>query len=466
MQSDTLNWKSCTVTRLASAIRGALAGVVLALVASTVWAQSYAPVRCNEQQRQPFPTQTSAGNPQDLLVTGTCDVPVGNTYYFRNVNIVYGGALVFNEPRSVRDSQTHFWAASIIVEASGSLFAYAMEGGQETQPFGYHGGTLTFHLYGSDESKWDPQNDKFVAQNQGALCRSEHTGLPCGIPDGAWESNGSTLQNLSGLPDNVKDYFYQYGPLRGDAKCDDGTIWTNGYCGTKSGKVGYFGNKVLAVSYRGNLGLYGYKGATYDHHDSNFPLNDNLDPTSSGASWIRLQNGKSLEEGANELWLERAPQTWSIGDKIVVTTTDYLPGHSEMLKITEIDGAHMTFEAIDGDNTTKKIRWRHNGVRYGGPADQAEKRWTNGSGQPGRLIERLWRSVSGDLRTNGAETTPRPDQQVRLQRIDNGDSSLGRNFLSEAVSTVTKLASQLSTPYADLVCERLKNGIAQGALAR
>jgi cell migration-inducing and hyaluronan-binding protein len=434
VQGHTMHQMSCIATRLANVISGALVGIVLAFIASTVWAQPYAPVYCNEQQRQPFPAHPSADNPRDLLVTGTCQVPVGSTNYFRNVNIVYGGALVFNEPRSVPNSQTHFWAASIIVEASGSLFAYAMEGGRETQPFGYYGGTLTVHLYGSDESKWDPQRDEFVVQNQGALCRSD-SGMPCGVPAGIWARNGSTLENLSGLPDNVKDYFYQYGPLRGDARCDDNTIWSNGKCGTANGKVGYFGNKVLAVSYRGNLGLYGYKGATYDHRDSNFPLNDSLDPTSSGSSWIRLQDGKSLEEGAQELWLERAPMTWGVGDEIVTTTTDYIPGHSEVLKITKIDGAHITFEALDtDDNRSKKVRWWHNGVRYGGPVDQVGKRWTNGSGQPGRLSERLWRSVSGDLRTNGAETRAAVALLTRSIRIVSAGNGAGRSFDDEGSS--------------------------------
>jgi cell migration-inducing and hyaluronan-binding protein len=148
-----------------------------------------------------------------------------------------------------------------------------------------------------------------------------------------------------------------------------------------------------------------------------------------------LQDGKSLEEGAQELWLERAPMTWAVGDQIVVTTTDYLPGHSEVLKITNIDGAHITFEALDtDDNKTKKIRWWHNGVRSGGPADQVEKRWTNGSGQPGRLIERLWRSVSGDLRTNGAETRAAVALLTRSIRIVSAGNGPGRSFDDEGSS--------------------------------
>ena len=63
----------------------------------------------------------------------------------------------------------------------------------------------------------------------------------------------------------VKDYFYQYGPSYGDGLCSDGkTIWDPvGQCNNKTNagnQVGYFGYKVLAVSYGGTLELFGYKG--------------------------------------------------------------------------------------------------------------------------------------------------------------------------------------------------------------
>jgi hypothetical protein len=412
----------CISSRLATLALGAVAGVVLTFVASTGWAQPYAPVICNQQQRQPLPTQTSAANPQDLLVTGTCDVPLNHTYYFRNVNIVRGGGLVFTEPRSAPNSRTDFWAASIIVENQGLLAANAWEPGQQAQPFGYHGGTLTFHLYGQNDARWDPQTNKFLAQNQGALCRSTHTGSPCGVETAMWGDNGATLYNMPSMPDAKKDYFYQYGPLRGDARCDDGTIWTNGRCGA-GGNVGYFGNKVIAVSYGGALSLHGYKGAAYTHYSTNFPLDDNLDPASSGSSWIRLQDGKSLEAGADKLWLETAPATWAVGDEIVVTTTDYLPSHSERLKITKIDGAYIEFEALDSE--TKKIRWPHNGVRYGGPADEPGKRWTT------RLPERVRTGISSDLLNNGAETRAAVALLTRSIRIVSEGNAAGRSFDAE-----------------------------------
>ena len=43
-------------------------------------------------------------------------------------------------------------------------------------------------------------------------------------------------------------------------------------------------------------------------------------------------------------------------DQIVVTTTDYLPGHSELLTIGQVQGDDVTF--------TPAIKWFHSGKRY------------------------------------------------------------------------------------------------------
>jgi hypothetical protein len=98
------------------------------------------------------------------------------------------------------------------------------------------------------------------------------TPAPCGIPQATWDSNGAIEKDLPGL---VSDYFYQYGPLHGDGKCSTGTdntdnsVFKNGKCVKPNGdespnaQVGYFGNKVLAVSYGGILTLNGHKGATF-----------------------------------------------------------------------------------------------------------------------------------------------------------------------------------------------------------
>ena len=162
-------------------------------------------------------------------------------------------------------------------------------------------------------------------QNQGALCQSpQGTGpkaAPCGIPQAIWDSNGARQVDLPGLNAQgkpVNDYFYKYGPLHGDGKCDDGSVFdkAKGACTSTSGtgKVGYFGNKVLAVSYGGGLYLTGLKGGTFPSRDPICDADPDCNPLNSGTSWMRLPDGQSLEVGADRLALERNPRwpsTWA-----------------------------------------------------------------------------------------------------------------------------------------------------------
>ena len=147
----------------------------------------------------------------------------------------------------------------------------------------------------------------------------------------------------------------------------DNTLFANGKCGAgtnTAAKVGYFGNKVLAVSYGGTLDLKGHKGAVYEGWEAD------MDPTYSGMSWMRLDDGthvpndmvpKSMPE---VLFLERDPRDkWQAGDEIVVTTTDYLPTHSEKLQIVNYKGGQIVpFKAIE--SPTGRIQWQHNGTRW------------------------------------------------------------------------------------------------------
>ena len=182
-------------------------------------------------------------------------------------------------------------------------------------------------------------------------------------------------------------------------------------------EVGYFGNKVLAVSYGAVLALKGSKGATYSETDALASVNN----------WRRLADGRSLQPGATELVLESSPD-WGAGDEIVVTTTDYLPGHSEKLQITPAykGGPTVTFEAVD--SPTKKIQWLHNGVRYGGPNDPNHKKLTD------RLPERLTKSLDGaddSVVKKGAETRAAVALLTRSIRIVSAGDAAGQNFPAE-----------------------------------
>jgi len=258
------------------------------------------------------------GTGEDLEVTGPCTVGAG-TYQYRNVNIYGGGSLTFE------DAVIDFWAYGIIVENEGSLIA-----GEDTAPIGMMGGKLTIHLYGEDQG----------VGGKGVLCKTPMTAAvgPCGIPTAIWDTNGASKQML---PGGVEDYFYQYKPL----PLDDGDL------------NAYFGYKVLGVSYGGTLRMYGKKGAT---------LPDNLMSDNSGMSWARLAENVDVE--ATQLKVDRAVD-WAVGDRIVVTTTDYLPGHSEVLEIVApiIDATTFNFKVIDPFTDMEipgGLQYPHNGTPY------------------------------------------------------------------------------------------------------
>ncbi len=245
------------------------------------------------------------GTGDDLLVTGTCLVG-GGLFRYGNVNIVQNGILMF------LDATSDFWAKSILVETGGSLLAGTME-----QPIGTAGGVVTIHLYGEDQG----------LNGQGIVCKTDP--VTCGVPSGIWGTNGSKPVIL---PGGVEDYFYDYEPL----KYDRG-----------GSPAGYFGYKVLAVSYGGTLKLFGKKGASYT----------DLKAYNSGTSWARLD--KSAKVTGRTLVLDREVD-WQKNDVIVLTTTDYLPAHSEQLTVesNEKDGVKSTITVMED------IRFPHNGKRF------------------------------------------------------------------------------------------------------
>src|SRR5580704_7823254 len=260
-----------------------------------------------------------AGNGGDLIVRGpgNCTVNAG-TYQYGNVNIIAGGALVFT------DTKIDFWAKSILIENTGSLIA-----GSTAAPIGTNGGQVTIHLYGPDQGT--------SGTAQGIPCKTPMTGPlgPCGIPSAIWTANvasqidpTSCAQN--GLPGGVTDCFYQYMPLDYDGGGDP---------------PGYFGYKVLAVSYGGTLQLFGKKGATY----ATLPV------SSSGTSWARLSKDVVPGDPAKVV-LDRTVD-WQVGDQIVLTSTDYLPGHAEQFTILAVSVSNGITTL-----TTTKVAYAHNGT--------------------------------------------------------------------------------------------------------
>jgi len=256
-------------------------------------ASAYAQTVCNGGE-------VAGGSGDSLQVTGACTVSAG-TYRFGQVNIYAGGSLTFT------DSVIDFWAQSILVESDSALVA-----GSASHPIGQQGGRLTIHLYGNDQG----------TAGMGIRCK---TNDQCGVDDDTWNSAGTKKVNL---PGGVTDYFYPYQPMMYDT----------------GDSHAYFGYKVLGVSYGATLALFGAKGSLFgEAADSN-----------SGNSWARLN--QTVNSGGRQIVLDRAVD-WQPGDQIVVTTTDYLPGHSEQVTIQSI--------ATTGTSTAitlgESLQYPHNG---------------------------------------------------------------------------------------------------------
>ena len=223
----------------------------------------------------------------DLQISGvacTADGSAGaGTYIYRNVNIWGGGSLTF------ADAKINFHAHSILIENKGTLQAGF------DKPI--HG-PLSIWLYGS-------ATDSVPS----VICQS---GSKCGVPEKIWGSNPSMAMRRMPPKDTActpagsdpvgKDCFYQYDKFQ---------------TGDREGA--YFGRKVMALSYGGVLYLRGEKGIREGKIDAT--------PSDSGTSWVHLN--ESITEGALSFHVDRPVPTWGKGDHIVLTSTDYLPGHSE-----------------------------------------------------------------------------------------------------------------------------------------
>jgi len=248
-----------------------------------------------------------------------------------NSGALQGGSLTFD------DAKIDLFAESILIENGGSMIA-----GSATAPIGTNGGVITIHL-------WGPANDP------GITCKAD-TNNHCGVP--IWGTNPApsmidpkidpeSCKLSKDLPGGVKEEcFYDYGAL------DD----------SDKDSPAYFGHKVLALSYGGTLQLFGKKGATYAGKE--LSTCKETDPACSGTSWIRLKG--SLKPPDTSLVVD-GKVDWQDLDHIVVTTTDYLPGHSEELVINgtpTVSGNTTTINFTNADGKTTGVRWPHNGQVY------------------------------------------------------------------------------------------------------
>ncbi len=305
-----------------------LAAAALLVVTMITAAPDALAVTCPSGGSQMLP---KGGDGQDLEVTGTCVVDAG-TYSYGNVNIF--GTDKTPATLKFRDAKITFSARSILVENYGFLLAgwSSMTNGKP-RPIGRReGSVLTIRLYGAE-------GDEPIA------CKS---GPTCGVEAVIWNSNADPTKPpvKSQLPGGP-DFFYNY----------DVMPLTEG-----QGTPSYFGTKVLAVSYGGTLRIFGKRGALYGSGDD--------DPSNSGRSWRRLD--ESLVPGDDTLVVDGIVD-WREDDHIVVTTTDYLPGHSEELIITgtfvnlakKRTKIHFTKATCPpGDSPSCGVEYHHQGEQY------------------------------------------------------------------------------------------------------
>ena len=390
------------------------------------------------------------GPQPDLVVNGDCDVIPGEKYFYGNVNIIsigpeknQKGTLYFSEfdDKGKRtNTKTEFWASSIVIENEGAI--KARSNFSTGTPFGALGGTLSIYLYGKDESQWDPSTDRFTRQNLGALCKTGRKNAEqlsiCGVPEDTWYDNGKT--EITDLPGGVTDYFYQYGPLHGDGACSNGATFevrmengvATGMCGNElaEGRVGYFGKKVLAVSYGGTLDLKGRKGACYDadFKDTGNPCHalktDSAaaEALRSAPAWTRVSDGTVLPTDDHWILTDDFLGFAEEGDRIIVTTTDYLPGHSEVFTLAQppkIDRKSFQYRIKE------TVQYPHNTTRFGGsavvPPDQLTYRLANAG-------SRLTDVLDKNLLANGLETRAAVGLLSRSIRIVSAGDKAGEPF--------------------------------------
>jgi len=309
----------------------------------------------------------------DLLIDNvTCvvDGKVGGgaqagVYVYRNVNIINHGTLTF------ADALIDFHAHGILVEITGTLSAGA------TSPLK---GPLTFWLWGSKSDGIPSITCKSDSKNQ------------CGLPDSIWNSNPNvSMKKMPTMPCTP-------------AVFDGKNVLPNGDCfypyevfdaGDPAGA--YFGRKVLAVSAGGNIMLRGAKGIRQGIIEAA--------PADSSTSWGRLD--KTLNGGERSLYIDRAVPTWAAGDHIVLTTTDYLPSHTEELVIKDV-AAVANGARIDIDETApapmNTVQYPHYGQTYdyssiktdhpaAGPAADPVTNLTQGTIETRAIIALLSRSI-------------------------------------------------------------------------
>jgi hypothetical protein len=315
--------------------------VLLALVLTALSRAATADATCPI----PAPPPADAGQPSVLTVAEPYTVPIGSICSFDYVNVLNGGSITFQDGSGT----TTFNARSILIEQGGSIQA-----GTPEAPFGTNGGHLDIGLWGSAADTIPP----IACQGTGGCYPATAVGMACyNYKSGnGFDPTNPCQTPLTTQGANQNMYFEGYGPSNTP---------TN-----PSNSFGQFGRKVLAVSYGGSLKLFGKKGVQTASSAGQASCEVPSPPKNQGniqnwanlsqVSWARLNANATA--GGSSLVLDR-PVDWNEGDQLIVGTTDWHAGHSELVTVQSASGSANTTLTLNGSLTNN-----HNGTAFQVPA--------------------------------------------------------------------------------------------------
>lgn len=312
------------------------------------------------------PNGASVGElPPDLIVS-TCQVVGSGLHVYRYVNVVGGGTLYFDDDGGTID----FRASSVLAQQGGRVKA-----GSWCCPFGSYGGSLDLGLWGDDPTGQGqtptPTSTAPPGTTRTRTPAPPPPGIGCvnasGTPTPCFPHELTLLPHYCTVADSDSPCSGETAPAVGDNALFEGHMDHGVTGGLPFDGGAQFGFKVLAVTYGGSLELFGAKGVAPGHRSDPsvrstacpVPAADEQhDPAAwaalSGESWARLDAIAAAQ--SQSIVLDRAVD-WEQGDRVVVGSTDWHAGHSELVTIAGIES--------DGSfSLSVPLAYGHNGVLY------------------------------------------------------------------------------------------------------
>ena len=303
------------------------------------------------------PNSDTVGDMPSDLIVDSCLVVGSGQYVYHYVHVLSGGTLYFADDGGRIDFRT----ASVLVQQGGRVKA-----GSWCCPYGSYGGKLDIGLWGSDptdQGTQPPSTPGIDCVDDTGLrvpCFSHdliHTPHYCTVPDS--DDPCSSPTEPADIGDNAlfEGHIGHGGQATATPTTAGSPTATPGTPSTDPGlpfdEGAAFGYKVLAVTYGGSLELFGAKGvdpafrsdpSVRDAACAVPAADQQNDPaawaTLSGASWVRLNADAPVHSA--QIIIDR-PVDWQQGDRIVVGSTDWYPGHSEEAVIAGIEAGTTAF---------------------------------------------------------------------------------------------------------------------------